>query len=103
VDILDAHPELRVMIVGHSDGRGDYAANLQLSQMRASTVREYLLGQSKNRRQLARRLQAIGLGSTQPIADNDSAVGRARNRRVELRIVTTLPAPAPSQPDATAP
>jgi OOP family OmpA-OmpF porin len=71
--------------------------------MRATMVREYLLGQSKNRRQLARRLQAIGLGSTQPIADNDSAVGRARNRRVEFRIVTTLPAPAPSQPDATAP
>jgi outer membrane protein OmpA-like peptidoglycan-associated protein len=87
VDILDASPNLRINIVGHTDGRGGAAANLALSTLRANAVRWYLLAQSKSPSQLTQRIRAIGRGEAQPVDDNATAVGRARNRRVEFLIV----------------
>ena len=69
-----------VDIIGHasSDGADDY--NLTLSQQRAQAVRTYLIGKGTQ----AVRINAIGMGESQPIADNATAEGRAANRRVEI-------------------
>ena len=74
------YPSTAVDIIGHasSDGADDY--NMTLSQQRASAVRTYLINQGTQ----AVRINAIGMGETQPIADNATAEGRAANRRVEI-------------------
>ena len=73
-------PELKVRITGHSDSVGDSGRNLALSKRRAESVRGYLVLQGV----ASERLEAIGLGENSPIAPNDTAAGRAKNRRVEL-------------------
>ncbi|MBI1400782.1 OmpA family protein [Hyphomonas sp.] len=77
---LVEYPSTAVDIIGHasSDGADDY--NMTLSQQRAAAVRTYLI----NRGTQAVRINAIGMGETQPIADNSTAEGRAANRRVEI-------------------
>jgi len=70
----------RVEVGGHTDGRGSDALNLALSQRRAESVRQYLVAQGLS----PDRLIARGYGKSQPVADNESQAGRARNRRVEL-------------------
>lgn len=67
-------------IVGHTDSQGADAANLALSQRRAEAVRRVL----EDAGLPGGRLQASGLGESAPVADNASAEGRARNRRVEI-------------------
>lgn len=67
-------------IVGHTDSIGEAAYNLELSRERASSVRRALLDAGI----AAKRLTAEGMGEEQPVADNKSPEGRARNRRVEL-------------------
>ncbi|MEM1104826.1 MAG: OmpA family protein [Pseudomonadota bacterium] len=73
-------PKTSVDIVGHasSDGPEDY--NQQLSERRAASVQTYLV----NRGMRSVRVQSYGFGETQPIASNDTAAGRAANRRVEV-------------------
>jgi outer membrane protein OmpA-like peptidoglycan-associated protein len=79
--VLEAHPELRrVEVSGHTDDRGDDAHNLDLSQRRAESIRRWLLGVGI----APERLEARGYGETRPLAANDSAAGRALNRRVEF-------------------
>ena len=72
-----------VEISGHTDGRGDAAANLELSARRARTVLEYLVENGIARK----RLEAVGRGETQPIAGNDTPQGRRSNRRIEIRLL----------------
>jgi outer membrane protein OmpA-like peptidoglycan-associated protein len=105
VDMLDTRPNLRVMIVGHADGRGADQLNLRLSMMRAVHVRAYLLQQSRDPQQLARRLEAVGIGSRQPLGNNESAVGRSKNRRVQFLVTQDRREPArrPPAPTASAP
>ncbi len=71
----------QVQIVGHTDSLGDRLANIGLSLERAHAVRTYL----QSRGIAATRLTALGAGPDQPVADNDTAQGRARNRRIEFR------------------
>jgi len=78
---LVAWSEVRVEVEGHTDSTGSDAYNLELSQRRAEAVRDYLVGKGVD----AARLAAKGYGETQPITQNDTAEGRARNRRVELK------------------
>ncbi len=75
--------ERKILITGHTDAVGSAAANLKLSQKRARSVRQALvkLGIAPT------RLETRGLGESQPIADNRSAAGRARNRRVTLSLI----------------
>ena len=80
--IVASYPDLRFTIEGHTDSTGSVAANNELSLKRAITVRDYLIGQHI----AASSIDAQGLGSSQPIADNQTADGRARNRRVEIVI-----------------
>ncbi len=75
--------ERSIQIIGHTDSQGRPDANAALSQARADAVRQYLVGRGMS----ANQLISIGKGSTEPVAANDSADGRARNRRIEFRIV----------------
>ena len=77
---LSANPEIKVMVAGHTDADGDDAYNKDLSQRRAQSVVNYLTSQGVSRDNLI----AKGYGEEQPIASNDSAEGKAQNRRVEL-------------------
>jgi OmpA-OmpF porin, OOP family len=79
--LLTGSPELRVSIEGHTDSDGAEAANLELSQKRANAVRTYLVDSYKID---AGRLEAKGWGEGKPIDTNDTAEGKANNRRVEL-------------------
>jgi outer membrane protein OmpA-like peptidoglycan-associated protein len=78
--VLKAHPELDLVIEGHTDNVGDAQANMTLSRARADSVMSYLLGRGVD----ASRLSAVGHGATRPIADNATEQGRAANRRVEI-------------------
>ncbi|NER62341.1 OmpA family protein [Pseudomonas sp. MAFF212428] len=71
-----------IKVIGHTDSRGSDAYNQSLSERRASSVAEYLIGQGL----APQKLTSQGLGERQPIADNDTDAGRAQNRRVELHL-----------------
>jgi outer membrane protein OmpA-like peptidoglycan-associated protein len=78
--ILLAHPGLTLQIEGHTDSVGTDDYNQQLSERRADSVRDFLAEQGVS----ASSITARGFGKTQPVATNDTADGRQRNRRVEL-------------------
>lgn len=82
VATLKAEPDIEVLIVGHTDSIGSEAYNLRLSQRRAQAVRDYLVKHGIS----AARLKVKGMGESQPVASNDTAEGRAQNRRVELLV-----------------
>lgn len=70
-------------LVGHTDGHGARASNLALSQARAEAVKAYLVGKGLS----AQNLRTKGMGPDQPIANNGTEEGRARNRRIEFKLV----------------
>jgi OOP family OmpA-OmpF porin len=72
---------MKVEIQGHTDSRGDRGYNMMLSDKRSKAVMKYLIGKGVP----ASRVSAKGYGPAKPIASNDTATGRARNRRVELK------------------
>ena len=82
--VLERHKEWKLEIAGHTDSIGTEEYNLKLSQRRAEAVRKYLLEHFDI---FARNLIAKGYGESRPIADNGTSEGRARNRRVEFRII----------------
>ena len=71
---------MNVQITGHTDSQGSDAINNPLSKDRADAVRDYLVAQGVP----ATRISTVGRGEHQPIADNTTAEGRAKNRRVEI-------------------
>lgn len=86
--LLQSHPEITlVRIEGHTDSIGGRAANLSLSRARAESVRAFLVQQGV----ASERLEAIGVGPDRPIASNEDAAGRERNRRVEFVTVRGAP------------
>jgi outer membrane protein OmpA-like peptidoglycan-associated protein len=78
---LRGNPDVRVEVGGHTDNTGSSVVNTRLSQARAEAVRDYLL----SRGVATDRMTARGYGPENPVADNRTAAGRQRNRRVELR------------------
>lgn len=74
-----------IIAVGHTDSIGTDAYNQKLSVRRANAVRDYLV---KNGIE-ANRIQVEGKGESQPVADNKTAEGRAKNRRVNLEVIGT--------------
>lgn len=80
--IKDA-PKITVRIEGHTDNVGKLQTNLRVSQARADAVKDFLVKQGVDPKQLV----AIGYGPTRPIASNATKAGKALNRRVEFRIV----------------
>jgi outer membrane protein OmpA-like peptidoglycan-associated protein len=86
---VDVFPQSQVVIEGHTDAYGSDDANLALSRRRAEAVAAYLTG-TLGVPQL--RISAVGYGETQPIANNDTAQGRERNRRIDVIIEPQLDA-----------
>jgi OOP family OmpA-OmpF porin len=82
-DGLKKHPRLKVELQGHTDSRGPDAYNLALSQKRADSVRAYLIKDGVP----ATQITAKGYGEGQPIADNNTDAGRAKNRRVVMFVI----------------
>ena len=81
---MKEHPEIaRVAVDGHTDSVGTARANLALSRRRAIAVMRWLVAHGVDER----RLEARGFGPRRPIADNKTAEGRAKNRRVEFQIL----------------
>jgi outer membrane protein OmpA-like peptidoglycan-associated protein len=78
--IVLAYPTLNLEVEGHTDSVGTDEYNMQLSEMRANTVRDYLIHEGINTSSIAAR----GFGEDQAVATNDTAAGRQQNRRVEL-------------------
>ena len=81
-DVLIKNPELSVRIEGHTDSKGSARYNKRLSQARADSVRDYMIEAGAD----ASKLLGVGYGEEAPIDSNDTAEGRARNRRVEFHI-----------------
>ena len=81
--ILDRCPEAEVEIGGHTDNRGREEVNNRLSRQRAEAVVNALLDAGVARRRLA----AVGYGESEPIAPNDTAEGRTRNRRIAFKLM----------------
>lgn len=79
--ILARNPEVSVRVTGHTDSLGPAEWNLELSRLRAVTVRDLLATVVAGH-----RLLAEGRGSAEPVASNDSAAGRDRNRRIEVEV-----------------
>ena len=78
--IVLATPGLRLSVEGHADAIGSDEYNQKLSERRAGSVRDYLVGQGVD----GASVTARGFGESQPIASNDTAEGRQQNRRVEI-------------------
>nr|WP_245591676.1 OmpA family protein [Cystobacter fuscus] len=90
--VLDRNPSLGpVLIEGHTDNVGSDTLNLSLSQRRAQSVMDYLISKEIE----AHRLRAKGFGESQPIATNGTPLGRAKNRRVEFRLIKSEVETAP--------
>lgn len=81
VQELQGRPDTRWVIEGHTDNVGNREANIRLSKARADAVRAYFVSKGI----AANRLTTVGIGPDQPVGPNDSAEGRAKNRRVQLR------------------
>jgi OOP family OmpA-OmpF porin len=80
--LLNDNPGRSVSVGGHTDSVGADAYNQSLSERRAAAVKDYLVGRGVD----AGRLSTTGYGESNPIASNDTADGRALNRRVELNL-----------------
>ncbi|MBO5964115.1 MAG: OmpA family protein, partial [Bacteroidales bacterium] len=83
-EILNTHPTMKIELSGHTDSKGKDKYNQVLSENRAKAVYDYLIGKGISKD----RLKYKGYGAKQPIADNSTDEGRAKNRRVEFKITS---------------
>jgi len=86
-NILIRWPQLRIEIGGHTDARGSDATNQKLSDARAKAVLEYLAAKFPELHE--DQFTVKGYGESQPIATNSTALGMAKNRRVEFKVLNT--------------
>jgi outer membrane protein OmpA-like peptidoglycan-associated protein len=84
VDLMKARPSIRIGVYGHTDNQGALELNMRLSRERAAACKNYLI----NHGIAAKRLESQGFGPNQPVADNNTDAGRAKNRRVEFKILS---------------
>lgn len=82
VTILNENPSYKVQIDGHTDSQGKDEYNQTLSEERAASVKAYLVSKGIDEG----RISSTGYGETKPVADNKTAAGRAKNRRVEMTL-----------------
>jgi OmpA-OmpF porin, OOP family len=81
-DIMKENPAYKLFIQGHTDSQGDDAMNQELSDRRSAAVKAYLEGKAV----AGDRMRSQGYGESNPVADNGTAAGRAKNRRVEFTV-----------------
>ena len=84
-EVLRQYPQLRVRIEGHTDSIGSASYNQRLSVRRAESVKAYLVSKGIE----PNRIYTEGKGEKQPVADNKTRDGRAKNRRVEIEVIGT--------------
>lgn len=82
--VLSNYPAMTVEVAGHTDSTGEASYNKDLSQRRAASVRQYLIGRGID----GSRMTPRGYGETQPVASNSTRAGRVQNRRTEFRILS---------------
>lgn len=83
-EILKAYPKVTIKLGGYTDNTGDPQANLRLSQQRADAVMADLVKLGVD----AGRMKAEGYGQEHPVADNSTEEGRAKNRRIDIRVIS---------------
>jgi outer membrane protein OmpA-like peptidoglycan-associated protein len=84
---IDVYPKSEIIIEGHTDSQGDDQLNQKLSQERADSVKQYMI----NAMLIASyRIIATGYGETRPIANNETELGREKNRRIDIAIRSIL-------------
>lgn len=83
VNLFNRYPDLEVEVAGHTDNVGPDEYNMELSQRRAESVRQFLIDHGVP----AEQVEARGYGEEEPVASNDTEEGREENRRVEIRIL----------------
>jgi len=88
-DVLNRYPETTIVVKGYTDSTGTEAYNQELSERRAKSVANFMIGKGVD----AGRVTSIGFGEQFPIAGNDTEAGRQQNRRVELEIIPKDTAP----------
>ena len=81
-EVIVRYPDDEILVKGHTDNTGSEKYNQELSERRAKAVKNFLILKGVSARQIA----AIGFGETMPVASNDTAEGRQKNRRVEIEI-----------------
>lgn len=81
IDYLKANPNVKIIVVGHTDNAGTFSGNVTLSKARAQSIRAYLIEQGKI---AADRLLSEGVGQSCPVTSNETEEGRKLNRRVEI-------------------
>jgi OOP family OmpA-OmpF porin len=88
--VLAHYPDLRVEVAGHTDSTGKAERNLELSGQRAASVKAYLVSRGIAEDRIATR----GAGDAEPVADNKTKAGRAKNRRIEFKLLQDEAQPA---------
>jgi outer membrane protein OmpA-like peptidoglycan-associated protein len=83
VPVFKEYAETNIKIYGYTDSKGSDEFNLDLSKQRSTAVKNYLVSKGL----ISNRFTSVGLGEADPIADNETDAGRAKNRRVEFAIV----------------
>lgn len=83
VEVMNSHPEFKLRISGYTDNTGNADSNLALSKKRAHAAEKYIVDKGIEQS----RVSAEGYGIANPIADNSTPEGRAKNRRVEFKVV----------------
>lgn len=94
VGVMKKYDKLRVRIVGHTDSQGGYRHNIDLSKRRAKSVKKYMVDSGID----DSRIETDGVGPDQPIDTNDTAEGRAKNRRIEFLILDEDDTPVKAKP-----
>jgi OmpA-OmpF porin, OOP family len=82
-DIANRCPGVRIEVSGHTDAVGQHAANQRLSEQRAQAVADYMARKHVDRS----RVETLGFGDTKPVSPNDTEADRAKNRRIEFRVL----------------
>lgn len=80
-DYMNANPDVKIIIVGHTDITGNFQGNMTLSKERAESIKNYLVTNAKI---ASERLQSDGVGPLCPVSTNSNEVGKKLNRRVEI-------------------
>jgi outer membrane protein OmpA-like peptidoglycan-associated protein len=95
-DILIKYPSIKLEITGHTSSEGKAEVNQKLSEDRADAVRDWLIDHGVP----TDRVTSRGVGSDQPVADNNTQAGRSKNRRIEFSIMPETTTPAADKPAA---
>jgi len=83
VDLMKSRTSARIGVYGHTDNHGSDAINQRLSRERAAACKNYIASKGI----APNRLESKGFGPSQPVADNNTEEGRARNRRVDFKVL----------------